>query len=78
MEERVIQSKTGRTINTNNASVKPWYMSCKNSKYLASITGGSVITCDEIIEERKTAQQILMKKKSPVKQKVSIFYLPFY
>ena len=24
MEERVNQSKTGITINTNNASVKPW------------------------------------------------------
>ena len=32
-----------------------------------------VIVCDEIIEE-----QILMKKKQPVKREVSIFYLHFY
>ena len=38
-------------------------MSCKNDKSLASITGNSVITCDKIIEEKKTAQQILMNIK---------------
>ena len=63
MKKIVIQSETGTTISTNNASVKPWYMSCKNGKYLATITGDSVIRCDEIIEETKTAQQILTKIK---------------
>lgn len=38
MKKIVIQSETGTTISTNNASVKPWYMSCKNGKYLATIT----------------------------------------
>ena len=42
----------------------------------------SGITCDEIIEsndeETKLFQQILMKRKSPVERKISIFYLYFY
>ena len=39
---------------------------CKNSTYLVSIIDDSVITCDEIIgvEEAKTLQQILMKKRN--------------
>ena len=40
------------------------------------------IMCDEIIEpndeEKKLFQQILMKRKSPVERKISIFYLYFY
>ena len=32
----------------------PAACSCKNGKYLASITEDSVITCDEMIEETKT------------------------
>ena len=74
MEERVFQSKTGITINANNASVKisymwkrlyvkSWYMSCKNGKYLASITGDLVIADDEIIEKTKAVQQISIKRK---------------
>ena len=35
---------------------------CENSKYLASIIDDSVIMCDEIIEETKLFQKILMKK----------------
>ena len=43
----------------------------------------SVITCDEIIEsydkeKKKLFQQILIKRKQPVKRKISIFYLYFY
>ena len=42
----------------------------------------SAIRCDEIVEsceeETKTIQQILMKRKQSVKQKVSLFYLYFY
>ena len=53
--------------------------SCENGKYLASIIDHSVITCDEIIEsynkETKNFQQILMKRKQPVKRKISIFCL---
>ena len=57
-------------------------MSCENGKYLASIMDDSVIACDEIIEsndeETKLFQQILMKRKQPVKHKISIFYFHFY
>ena len=42
----------------------------------------SAITSDEVIEsyneETKLFQQILMKRKQPVKHKISIFYLHFY
>ena len=56
---------------------------CENGKYLASIMDDSVITCDEIIEsydkeKKKLFQQILIKRKQPVKRKISIFYLYFY
>ena len=55
----------------------------ENGKYLASIMDDSVITCDEIIEsydkeKKKLFQQILIKRKQPVKRKISIFYLYFY
>ena len=51
--------------------------SCENSKYLASTTY-SVIMCDKILEEAKKIQKISMKKMQPVKQRSSIFHLPFY
>ena len=38
-------------------------MSCKNGKYLASITGDLVIADDEIIEKTKAVQQISIKRK---------------
>ena len=41
----------------------PAICSCKNGKYLASITDDSAITCNEIIEERKTVATILNEKK---------------
>ena len=57
----------------------PTTRSCKNDKYLASITDNSLITRDEIIEEIKTARTNFNGKKPPaVKQKISLFYLPFY
>ena len=53
--------------------------SCENGKYLVSIIENSVITSDEIIEEEtKQLQEILMKKMQSIKQKVSLFYLPFF
>ena len=59
---------------------------CENGKYLASIFGYSVITCDEIIdveamsykEETKTIPINFNKKKQPVKHKIFTFYLHFY
>ena len=44
----------------------PAICSCKNGKYLASITDDSAITCNEIIEERKTVATILNEKKNAI------------
>ena len=43
------------------------YSSCENGKYSASIID-SVITCDEIIEEKKTVPTSFNETKQPVKQ----------
>ena len=57
----------------------PSTCSCENGKYLASIIGDSVITCDEVIEGgTKAVTTNVDKKKQSVKQKISIFYLSFY
>ena len=58
--------------------LNPAACSCKNGKYLASITNDSVIMCDEIVEEQKQLQQILLRMVQLVEHKISIFYLPFY
>ena len=54
-------------------------------KMVKIIIDDSVITCDEIMDtevksyDNKTkTDHILMKKIQSVKQKISIFYLPFY
>ena len=54
----------------------------ENGKYLESIIGGSVITCDAIIEmvrsePTKTMLIYLYKKKEPVKWIIFIFYRHF-
>ena len=61
--------------------------SCENGKCAESIIDDSVITCDEIIEERKTiptktlqqkpCQQILTKKKVACKTKNFYILLTF-
>ena len=60
----------------------PASCSCKNGRYLANIMDDSVIMCDEIVElydeEAKTVSTNLNEKKTPVKHRVSIFYLHFY
>ena len=60
----------------------PATWSFENGKYLAGIMDELGIMCVEIIEsndeEKKLFQQILMKRKSPVERKISIFYLYFY
>ena len=62
--------------------LNPATCSCENGKYLASIMDDSAITCDEIkshmAKKQKLFQQILMKKKQPLKCKTSIFSLHFY
>ena len=58
--------------------LNPAACSCKNGKYLASITNNSVIMCDEIVEEQKQLQQILLRMVQLVEHKISIFYLLFY
>ena len=61
MKENVIQINGGITINVDASAKKiihvkkdyiwnPATCSCKNGKYLGSITDDSVITCDEIID----------------------------
>ena len=45
----------------------PARCSCKNGKYLASITDDTVITCDEIIEETKTVPTSFNETKVPCK-----------
>ena len=48
----------------------PATYSCKNGRYLASITDDSVIMCDEIIDAEKTKTF----SANVVKQTISIFY----
>ena len=63
----------------------PAKCSCENGKYLASIVDDSAIMCDEVIdaeaktydEEKKTVPTNFNEKKWTVKNKNSIFYLPF-
>ena len=82
-------NQSGIMVNAG-ASVKTLYMwkkdtlnpaacSCENGKYLASTTDNSVITRYKITdaEETKTVTTIFNEKKQPVRQKISIFYLPF-
>ena len=73
MIESVIQIKSGITINVDGTAknithVKmivqnPATCSCKNSKYIASITDSSVTTCDEIIDSEQS-KTLAMKAKS--------------
>ena len=51
---------------------------CENGKYLASVIDDSVIKFGEVIEETKSIPINFNDKKITVKQKISIFYLPFY
>ena len=62
----------------------PAACSCENDKCVGSIIEGSVIRCDEIIEEAKTVPTKTFPTKSistkniPAKSTIFIFYLPFY
>ena len=55
---------------------------CENGKYLASIMDDSAIICDEVIKscnkEVKTFPTFFNEKIKFVKQRIYIFYLPFY
>ena len=55
---------------------------CENGRYLASIIDDSAVTFDELIEsydeETKLFEQVLMKRKPYVKDKIFTFYLHFY
>ena len=51
---------------------------CGNGEYLASVIDDSVIKFGEVIEETKSIPINFNDKKITVKQKISIFYLPFY
>ena len=63
MIENVIQIKSVTTINIGakkhdvceeSSTWNPSTCTCENGKYLKSIIDDSVITCDEIIEAKKT------------------------
>ena len=93
MKENVIQINDRITKNADALVKKshiceksyiwnPATCSCENRKYLASIMDDSVITCDEVIESYNRDTKIFRtnfdKKMQPVKQKITLFYLPFY
>ena len=87
IKENEIEMNGGITINVD-VSVKniiyvkknyiwnPSTCICENRKYLARIVDDSVTMCDEV--KKKQFQQILIKRKQPVKRKVFIFHLNFY
>ena len=80
MEENVIQTKSGITINSDVSVI----LLHENGKYLASIADDSVIMCDKIttnlqqIATITTVTTNFHEKKQPVKHKISVFYLHFY
>ena len=49
-----VSAKIRENIYVKKIFLESYYMTCKNGKYLGSISGNSVITCDEIIEVTKT------------------------
>ena len=86
MVENVIQLESGIAINVG-ASLKikknhvceediwnPTTCNCENGKYLASNIDNLVITCDEIIEETKTAPKNFNEKNAICK--TNILYIP--
>ena len=68
--------------------------SCENGYYLESFIDDSAIICDKVIDadaevspmtqlsrtrkKQKQFLQILMKRRQPLKRKISMFYLHFY
>ena len=84
-EENIIHIKSGIPINVYASVKNITYVkknsaicSCENGKYLASIIDDdSVVTCDGVVEEKKTVPTNFNKKKLP-KHKIFIFYVPFY
>ena len=87
MVETVIQIKSEITINVDAKKKKktlkdkyiwnPATCSCKNGKYLASITDDSVITSDEIVEEIKQLQESFNERKVACKTQNFYILLPF-
>ena len=82
MVENVIQTKSGiRYVKEITFGILLHVV----VKMVKIIIDDSVITCDEIMDtevksydKKKKTEHILMKKIQSVKQKISIFYLPFY
>ena len=65
-----------------NYSQNPILCACKIVRYLKNIISDSVVVCDEIIDvvvkSYDKPTNLNEKKKQHIKQKISIFYLPFY
>ena len=82
MEENVIQISGGITTNVD-VNIKASYVCRKyiyiwNDKYLANITDNSVISCDEIIEEKtKMVTVNINEKMQSVKLQKKNFYILF-
>ena len=67
MEENVIQTIGGITINDTRYIWNPAVCSCENVKYLASIMEDSTIKCDKKshrMKKQKQFQPVLMKGNS--------------
>ena len=86
-EENIIHIKSGIPVNVYASVKNITYVkknsaicSCENGKYLASIIDDdSVVTCDGVVEEKKTVPTNFNKKKKKLaKHKIFIFYVPFY
>ena len=85
--KNVTEINVGITINANmgikniyptkNYVWNPATCNCENGKYLASIMDDSAIICDEVIMSYEGETNVNETKHS-VKQKIFMFYLPFY
>ena len=81
-EENIIHIKSGIPINVYASVKNITYVkknsaicSCKNGKYLASIIDDdSVVTCDGVVEEKKTVPTNFNKKKQKNLQNTKSLY----
>ena len=88
MEENVIQIKSGIMIKIDVTVKNIIYVKKIIYGILLHLVAKTAniqqvlltITCDKIVdvEEKELFQTLLMKKKQPVKHKISIFYQHFY
>ena len=81
-EENIIHIKSGIPINVYASVKNITYVkknsaicSCENGKYLASIIDDdSVVTCDGVVEEKKTVPTNFNKKKKNLQNTKSLYF----